>query len=213
MIQNRKKILLYQGGRDYNLDKTFGLFKNILNTYVVNCFESVDVFDNNDFFEYDTTIFFSQEGKLSTIQEQNLLNFIGSGKGFVGLHGASASFKNNQKYFEMLGGRFISHKNLQEFLVNIVDKKHQITRDLEHFYFKDEPYCHDFSMGKDIRILAEAQYNDKDEKNTEPIMWIKDFKKGRIFFCSLGHRTISLKEPIFQTIIVRAVEWVLESQD
>jgi type 1 glutamine amidotransferase len=213
MIQNRKKILLYQGGRDYNQDKTYRIFKNILNNYIVDCFVNVDVFDNKDFFKYDTTIFFSQEGKLSTIQEENLLDFIGSGKGFVGLHGASASFKNNKKYFDMLGGRFINHKSLQEFLVKIVDKKHEITRDLENFYFKDEPYRHDFSMTKNIRILAEAHYNDKDKINPEPIMWIKNFKKGRIFFCSLGHRTISLKEPIFQTIIIRAVEWVLESQN
>jgi len=211
MIQNRKKILLYQGGRDYNLDKTFKLITNILNDYIVDCFINVNVFDNNDFFKYDATIFFSQEGNLSTIQEENLLKFIGSGKGFVGLHGASASFKFNQKYFEMLGGRFVSHKDLQEFLIKIVDKKHEITQNLEDFYFKDEPYRHDFSFGKDIRILAEAQYYD--ENNPEPIMWVKNYKKGRIFFCSLGHRTVSLKEPIFQTIIKRAVQWALENQN
>ena len=205
-----KKILLYQGGRYINLEKTYNYFKNILSDYNIDCVDNVEIFGTKDFFEYDTTIFFSQEGKFDEEQEENLLNFVSSGKGFIGLHGASASFKNHPKFFEMLGGRFINHKQVIKLDVKILDKVHQITQDLEDFNFKDEPYRHDFSMGKDIHILAKADYHHKTDPKPEPIMWTNTYGSGRVFYCALGHRTISLKDENFQKIIKNALKWVLE---
>lgn len=210
MVPKKKKILLYQGGRDYNLEKTFNHFKNILTDYIVDCYNDLDFLDKDDFYNYDTTIFYSWEGSLSQIQEEKLLKFISSGRGFIGLHGASASFKNHPNYFKMLGGRFIKHGNISKFHIRILDKEHEITHDQNNFDFRDESYRHDFSMGKDIHILAEAEYNDPDDLNPEPIMWVKNYGKGRVFFCALGHRTVALKDPLFKNIIKRAVIWVLK---
>jgi type 1 glutamine amidotransferase len=209
MTTAKRKILLYQGGRYIHLEKTYNYFENILSDYIIDCFNSVEIFGTENFFEYGTTIFFSQEGKFTEEQEKNVLEFVAGGKGFIGLHGASASFKTHTRYFEMLGGRFISHKSVTNFDVNIIDKTHKITQGIENFTFKDEPYRHDFSKGMDIHILAEANYHDNNNPMPEPIMWIKTYGTGRVFYCALGHRTISLKDVMFQTIIKRAVRWVL----
>jgi type 1 glutamine amidotransferase len=205
----KKKILLYLGGRYTAIERTYQYFQDILEDYQIDKYENVEIFDENTFFEYDTTIFFSQEGDLSHSQEINLLEFISSGKGFIGLHGASASFKAHPKYFEMLGGKFIGHKKIGSFNIKIIDKNHPITKDFADFSFDDEPYRHDFSMGGRIHILAEADYNDKEDPNLEPIIWVKNFGQGKVFFCALGHRTRSLKSVIFRTIIKRAAKWVL----
>ncbi|MFX0176968.1 MAG: ThuA domain-containing protein [Candidatus Hodarchaeota archaeon] len=205
----RKKILLYLGGRYSAIERIYQYFKEILNDYQIDKYENVDIFDKIKFFDYDTTIFFSQEGDLSPSQETNLLKFISSGKGFIGLHGASASFKSHPKYFEMLGGKFIGHKKIGTFDIIIIDKGHPITKDLDDFPFDDEPYRHDFSMGGKIHILAEADYHDQNDPNLEPIIWVRSFGKGKIFFCALGHRTRSLKDDIFRGIIKRAVKWIL----
>jgi len=180
-----KKILLYQGGRYFGVQK------------------------NHKAFEYSAMIFFSQEGEFTQEQEKNVLDFIASGKGFIGLHGASASFKSYPKYFEMLGGRFIGHKEPQRFDIKIVDPNHPILNGIGNFSFRDEPYRHDLSMGKDINILAEADYHDMEEPNPEPIIWAKSYGDGRIFYCALGHRNASLKDEIFKTIIKRAVNWAI----
>lgn len=208
----KKKIILYQGGRYFYRNKTYNYFKNILSDYVVDMYENVLIFGKKEFFYYDTAIFFSQFGELTDKQEKNILGFISSGKGLIGLHGASASFKTHPKYYEMLGGRFISHKRFREFDVKILDKNHPITQGLEDFRIKDEPYRHDFSMGRDIYILAEGNYYDKNDPKPEPIIWIKTYGKGRIFFCALGHKAKSLKNENYQIIIKRAVKWVLEGQ-
>ncbi len=207
----KKKILLYQGGRYFSTEKTYKYFKNILNDYTIDMYENVEVFSNKDFFNYSTTVFFSQEGNFTEEQEKNLLLFVSSGRGFIGLHGSTASFKSHPKYYEMLGGRFLKHKNLKDFDIEIVDDNHPITKDLKNFSFKDEPYRHDFpiGIGGDIHILAEAHYHDKENNRPEPIIWVKKFGEGRVFYCALGHRTISLKNDIFQAIIKKAVRWVL----
>jgi type 1 glutamine amidotransferase len=205
----RKKILLYQGGRYFGMKKNLKAFQNILDKYDVDSYETVNVFSNKDFFDYSTMIFFSQEGEFTKEQENNVLEFISSGKGFIGLHGASASFKSHPKYFKMLGGKFIGHKEQIKIDIRIIDSNHQITEGLSDFTFKDEPYRHDFSMAKDLDVLAEADYQDPDDPAPEPIIWVKTYGKGKVFFCALGHRNLSLKEEIFQSIIRRSVEWVL----
>ncbi|MFX0139577.1 MAG: ThuA domain-containing protein [Candidatus Hodarchaeota archaeon] len=211
MSNKKNKILLYLGGRYSSFKTLYKRFKEILPNYLIDMYENTDIFSGKDFFSYDTTIFFSQMGELTEAQEKNILDFVRI-KGFIGLHGASASFKEHPKYFEMLGGRFISHKGIQTFDIKILDRNHQIIKGLDDFSFKDEPYRHDFSMGNDIHVLAEADYHDPDDPKPEPIMWIKNYGKGRVFFCSLGHGVLSLKKEIFRTIIQRAVEWVLEGQ-
>ena len=168
----RKKILLYQGGRYFGMKKNLKAFQSILNNYDVDNYETVDVFSNKDFFEYSTMIFFSQYGEFTEEQENNVLDFISSGKGFIGLHGASASFKSHPKYFEMLGGKFMGHKEQIDIDIRIIDSTHQIMSGLRDFTFKDEPYRHDFSMAKDLHVLAEADYRDPDDPDPEPIIWV-----------------------------------------
>jgi len=187
-------------------------FKDILNEFFVDNYEDVEIFNNRNFFDYDTTIFFTQFGEFSEEQEKNVLDFVASGKGFVGLHGASASFKEHPKYYEMIGGRFIRHKKKCKMDIKILDKDHPITQHIEDFSFFDEPYRHDFSMKGDMKVLAEAYYYDEEDPDPEPIIWVKYYGKGRVAFCALGHQARSLKNEIFRKIIKNAVKWVLEGQ-
>ncbi len=209
----KKKILLCQRGRYFFRGKTYSYFQDILSVYIVDNYENVEIFDNRNFFEYDTIIFFTQFGEFTKEQEKNVLDFIASGKGFVGLHGASASFKEHPKYYEMIGGRFIGHKKKYNIDIKILDKEHPITTNLDDFTFFDEPYRHDFSMKGDMKVLAEAYYHDEEDPEPEPIIWVKTYGKGRVAFCALGHQAKSLKNEIFCKIIRNSVKWVLEGQE
>ncbi len=208
----KKKILLCQRGRYFKKDKTYSYFKEILNEYIVDNYVDIEIFKNRDFFEYATTIFFTQFGEFTEEQEKNLLDFISSGKGFVGLHGASASFKQHAKYYEMIGGRFTGHKKKRNIDIKIIDKNHPITKNLDDFTFFDEPYRHDFSMKGDMKVLAEAYYHDEEDPNPEPLIWVKTYGQGRVAFCALGHQARALKNEIFRTIIKNSVIWVLKEQ-
>jgi len=208
----KKKILLCQRGRYFFRDKTYSYFQDILSNYIVDNYENVEIFNNRAFFEYDTLIFFTQFGEFTKEQEKNVLDFIASGKGFIGLHGASASFKEHPRYYEMIGGRFIGHKKKCNIGIKILDKEHAITANIDDFIFFDEPYRHDFSMRGDMKVLAEAYYHDEEDPNPEPIIWVKTYGNGRVAFCALGHQAKSLKNEVFRKIIRNSVNWVLEGQ-
>ncbi|MFX1378608.1 MAG: ThuA domain-containing protein [Promethearchaeota archaeon] len=206
----KKKILICQRGRHFKKKKTSSYFKEVLNDYIVDIYEDVEIFNNRDFFDYDTTVFFTQFGEFTEKQEKNLLDFIAGGKGFVGLHGASASFKKHPKYYEMIGGRFLKHKKKTNIDIKILDKSHPIIANLEDFTFFDEPYRHDFSMKGDMKVLAEGYYHDEKDPNPEPIIWVKTYGEGRVAFCALGHQAKSLKNKIYRTLIRDMVRWVLK---
>ncbi|MFX0030967.1 MAG: ThuA domain-containing protein [Candidatus Hodarchaeota archaeon] len=208
----KKKILICQRGRHFFKSKTYSYFMELLDDFDVAIYDDVEIFNNRDFFEYDTTIFFTQFGEFTEKQEKNLLDFIASGKGFVGLHGASASFKQHPKYYEMIGGRFLHHKKKTNIDIKILDKTHPITANLDDFTFFDEPYRHDFSMKGDMKVLAEGDYHDEKDPDPEPIIWVKNYGKGRVAFCALGHQARALKNEIYRNIIRNSVKWVLEGQ-
>jgi type 1 glutamine amidotransferase len=209
-MPGKKKILLCQRGKLFWKKKSYSYFKEFLDEYIIDNYEDLEVFNNRDFFEYDTTIFHTKFGQFTGEQERNVLDFIASGKGFIGLHAASASFKMHPKYYEMIGGRFLHHKRLTNIDIKILDKSHPITANLEDFTFFDEPYRHDFSMKGDMKVLAEGYYHDEKDPEPEPIIWVKTYGEGRIADCSLGHQTKSLKNEIYRTIIKNMVNWVLK---
>jgi type 1 glutamine amidotransferase len=210
MAMAKKKILLCQSGRRFKKHKAYSYLKEFLDEYIIDNYNNVEIFNKREFFKYDTTIFYTHFSEFTKEQEDNLLTFIADGKGFVGLHAASASFKKHLKYYEMIGGRFIRHKRKTNIDIKIVDKEHPISANLEDFSFFDEPYRHDFSMKGDMKVLAEAYYHDERDPDPEPIIWVKTYGKGRIAFCALGHQTKSLKNEKYQPIIRNLVNWVLK---
>ena len=53
---------------------------------------------------FHSTLFYTDVGALTPAQEEGLLAYVRGGGGFFGLHTASASFRANAGYHEMLNG-------------------------------------------------------------------------------------------------------------
>jgi len=89
-----------------------------------------------------------------------LLDAVRNGKGFVGIHGASATFWNSPAYLDMIGGKFITHDPNKEFLVKIRSAgavvPHPITKDIDDFTIQDELYIIEGDITK-WEVLARAE--------------------------------------------------------
>lgn len=57
-------------------------------------------------------------------------------------------------------------------------------------------------------VLLQGLTTDKGEIVTEPVAWTNTYKKGRVFYTSLGHRQ-DFEIPTFRTILTNAVFWAL----
>ena len=46
----------------------------------------------------------------------------------------------------------------------------------------------------------------------EPVLWVKNYARGRVVNCILGHDVESMRSPGFQALAVWALEWAATGQ-
>lgn len=150
---------------------------------------------------YELLVFYYTIGEISDAQKNGLLNWVASGKGYVGVHSAADSFRGCPEYRAMVGGWFVTHPAYREYQVSVVDPEHPITEGLDEFVVTDEQYITDYDPR--VHILASALW--KGDKM--PVAWTKSWGEGRVFYLALGHNPESCQDPNFATLLVRGAKW------
>src|SRR6266516_4688645 len=140
--------------------------------------------------QYDGAIFANTTGDLPLPDNQAFIDWIKSGKAFIGMHSASDTFPGFPAYIEMLGGEFQIHHAQVRVDCQNHDPKHPATRHLgATFTAFDEIYLQKNFHRDQVHVLLalDAHPNDK-TPGFYPISWCKEFGSGRVFYTSLGHR-------------------------
>jgi type 1 glutamine amidotransferase len=169
--------------------------------------------------QYDAVVFYTTgELPLSDDQKAAFLDFIKSGKGFVGIHSATDTFYKWPEYGELIGGYFDQHPWHQDVTVNVEDNKHPATRHLgKSFQIKDEIYqFKDFSRSR-VHVLLSLDASSVDL--TKPavhrtdkdfaLAWWRNYGKGRVFYTALGHREEVWRDARFQQMMIGALTWAM----
>ncbi|MBA4745675.1 MAG: ThuA domain-containing protein [Muricauda sp.] len=166
--------------------------------------EHYDVIINNSLFHEPTEEQFNAFYK-----------FIESGKSYFAIHAGLVSFLNSDKYLKMMGGKFINHDDIKTFTVNTSDYwygwesedngyKHPIVRELGDFKTLDELYLVQFNTDS-LEVIARAEYH--------PIMWTRNWGKGRVMCLTLGHGKYSQKNEGFKSLFTNGVKWLTGQLD
>jgi type 1 glutamine amidotransferase len=139
---------------------------------------------------YDAVIFANTTGDLPLPDPQAFLDWIKSGKGFIGAHSATDTFPGFPPYIEMIGGEFKTHG--AQVSVDIInqDKECAACRHLPASWTVfDEIYqMKNFDRAKVHGLLTLDKHPNNQTPGDYPIAWIKEYGKGRVFYTSLGHR-------------------------
>ncbi len=133
------------------------------------------------------------------------MNFVKSGKGFAGIHSATDTFYSWKGYGEMIGAWFSNHP-WGNVPLKVDSPNHPLTTmfDAKGFSYRDEIYqfAPKSRAGKykgyqpysrsNLRILLSIDASKFDRKGARPdadygISWIREYGKGRVFYCVLGH--------------------------
>lgn len=133
-------------------------------------------------------------------QEQGLVSFVENGKGLVGIHCATDTFRESDAYWKLVGGRFRTHGH-ELFKVNITGKSHPVVKGMSSFEINDESYTDDFNPASKVIVLARR------DKDSEPSVWVQYYGKGRVFVTGLGHDKVAWTNPAFQELVKRGSEW------
>jgi type 1 glutamine amidotransferase len=151
---------------------------------------------------FDIIAVYTTGMELTKEQEKGLCDFIENGGGFVGIHSASDSFKNADRYWEMVGGRFAGHGG-GKYTVYIYDPAHPITKGLKDFEIEDETYRHNYHRNAQMRSLIRMKRGDE----RQSMGWVSYYGRGRVFYTGLGHGRQAWNNPSFQRLVVRAMYW------
>jgi len=150
---------------------------------------------------------------LSDAQEDRLLAAVQEGTGFASWHGAAAAFRASLKYHFLLGGDFIEHPAgegyPEPYEVTILDRDHEITRDVEDFKVASEQYY--MHTNPNNNVLAQTTFTGEHlpwiEGHTSPVAWSRQWGKGRVFFHSIGHTPENLDEPNVRRLTKQGLRW------
>ncbi|HVG17854.1 MAG TPA: ThuA domain-containing protein, partial [Blastocatellia bacterium] len=169
--------------------------------------------------QYAAVVFYTT-GELPVSDEQKaaLLDFVKSGKGFVGIHSATDTFYKWAEYGELIGGYFDQHPWHQQVTVKVEDRNHPATRHLgAAFEIKDEIYqFKDFSRDR-VHVLLSLDTGSVDltlpaVRRTDKdfaLAWWRNYGRGRVFYTALGHGAEVWQDGRFQQHLLGALRWAM----
>ena len=228
-LKNKKVVYVWGGWKNHHPEKTVDLFVPWLRSEgaIVEVFNTLEVYADAAVMEQaDLIIQQWTIGEMTKNESKGLQKAILNGTGMAGWHGGTGdSFRGNLNYQYMIGGQFVSHPGgKSEFTVKIIDRKDPITKGLKDFYVKNTEQYY-MLMDPNVKVLAtskftKASYLKKGSKKSEnvvtgsvvPVVWKKNFGKGRIFYNSLGHNIEDFDVPVLMEIHKRGIRWAAESK-
>lgn len=154
----------------------------------------------NNIKEFTALVIYLHHKKISENALSALDDFVSNGGGILGVHSATASFKDQRHYFEIIGGRFIGHGKVEE--IRVENSKSEIFGGIGNFVIKDELYIHELQPGTTPHFTA------KHEGQEVPIVWTYQYSTGKVCYVLPGHTTRSLKHPSVQEILRSGLGWV-----
>ncbi|MDX1951335.1 MAG: ThuA domain-containing protein [Verrucomicrobiota bacterium] len=161
--------------------------------------------------QYDGIVFANTTGDLPMPDKQALIDFVNSGKGFIGMHSASDTFHNFRPFIEMIGGEFLTHG--EQATVDCINQHHDhpATKHLGAKYtVHDEIYIlKNFHREKVHGLLTLDKHPNTKSPGDYPIAWTKQIGKGRLFYTSLGHREDVWTSKAYQDHILGGIKWAL----
>ena len=163
---------------------------------------------------YDGVFFLSTTGEMPFPDKAAFLDWIKSGKGFIGVHAATDTCHGKgpgvDPYIEMIGAEFINHTVAKVQCINM-DPEHPATKGLGKVYeLTDEIYfMKNYDRAKVHELLILDKAPGSNQPGFFPIAWCKNYGKGRVFYTALGHFENVWESPEYQMHILGGIKWAL----
>lgn len=194
---------------------------------VVDLYNTLDVYtDKERMAKADLIIQMWTFGEITKEQFSGLRNAVRNGTGFSGWHGGIGdSFRGNIEYQFMVGGQFLFHPGGKiDHKIKIFDRKDPITKGLRDFELKKTEQYY-MLVDPNVKVLAISEFTrDTYQKkaanaihnqitgSTMPVVWKKNYGKGRVFYSSIGHYLTDFDVPEVLEIQLRGFRWAAQGK-
>ncbi len=160
-------------------------------------------------------------GNMTKSEELGLIKLIANGCGLAGWHGHMGdAFRDRPTYHFLIGGQFVAHPpgwpdnpipidDFIEYEVTVTRPHDPIMQGIKSFNIYSEQYF--MLTDSSNEVLATTTFSGEHlwwiEGTIVPVVWKRRWDKGKIFYCSIGHRLEDLKIPQVTEIIRRGTLW------
>ena len=159
----------------------------------------------------DGVIFANTTGDLPLPDREAFIQWIKSGKAFIGMHSCSDTFHGFPAFVDMLGGEFQTHGAQATVECLNQDLSHPAVRHFgESFTIHDEIYLlKSFHRNRVHGLLTLDKHPNSKMPGDYPIAWSKKVGNGSIFYTSLGHRNDVWENEKYQAHVLGGIRWAL----
>lgn len=133
--------------------------------------------------------------------KQSLLDFVNSGKGLIGMHAATDTYGSWKEYQLLMGGTFGGHPWHERVGVKNIDPTNPVNKafggkdsEITDEIYQWKPGTFSTETHRVLLAMDTKNITNMDKKGTNgpdalyPITVMRNYGKGRTFYCSLGHR-------------------------
>ncbi len=146
-----------------------------------------------------------QDGSLPWITaelERLLLDFVEQGKGLLVLHSGIVGWREEPAMLKLIGGVFAHHPHACPVTMTIGTDAGPVFGTAEGFTVHDEHYF--VETPDDLNRVFMTSHS---EHGVQPAGWVREHGKGRVCALTPGHFLEALREPGYQKVISRALQW------
>lgn len=152
----------------------------------------------------DALVLYYHKRSISSEALNAFESYVLNGGGVLAIHSASASFKQEPRYFDILGGRFIGHGPITTYRVEPLQNSQSPSA--APFTVHDELYRH--QLVGEVDVLMTTTTGD----GQEPITWLNGCGKGRVAYCALGHTVSAMRQPEVQALFLTLLKQVIQEE-
>jgi uncharacterized protein len=169
--------------------------------FEVDATTEMEALSKDNLGKYDAFLNYTTDRDISDDQWEALHSFVVGGGGYIGIHNATDTFENRPEALRLIGGHFITHPAIQDVPVKIADPEHPVTQGVDDFSVNDEMYVMEH-WPESYHLLA---HSDLDGGN--PIAWVREEGKGRVFYLSLGHNAETFSHRDYRRLLLQGSRW------
>jgi type 1 glutamine amidotransferase len=182
------------------------------NNFTVTATEDAAAFTTSNLAQYEAVVFLNTTGDvLNATQQTAFESYIGSGRGYVGVHAAADTEYDWPFYGNLVGAWFASHPAIQQANVKVEDRGHAATGHLPQTWTRtDEWYNYRTNARSTAHVLAtldESSYSGGGMGADHPHSWCKSYSGGRSFYTGGGHTQASYAEPAFRNHLLGGIRY------
>ena len=220
--QERKKpsdkVLIFSKTKDYRHESTEFSIQVISelcrkNGIHADATEDATWFSPQNLKKYAAIIFLNSSGDVFDENQENAFQqYMRSGGGFVGIHGASTTEYTWEWFGKMVGAYFAGHPEPQEATLIVHDTDHLSTRELPEKWRHFEEWYNFRWVDQSFNLLMsvdETTYHGGRHPEHHPVSWYKPFEGGRVFYTALGHGETCYRDVYFLKHVLGGIRYAM----